>query len=66
MFFLPPYAWLESYGRHGSFGTNISGSLSFSPVPVVTMVDACAAPQGGSTCFDPVRGVGRREKNKFT
>ena len=32
VFFLPPYAWLESYGRHGSFGTNISGSLSFSPV----------------------------------
>ena len=32
VFFLPPYAWLKSYGRHGSFGTNISGSLSFSPV----------------------------------
>ena len=31
-FILPPYAWLESYGHHGSFGTNISGSLSFSPV----------------------------------
>ena len=32
MFFLPPYAWLESYGRHCSLGTNISGSLSFIPV----------------------------------
>ena len=32
VFFVPPYAWLESYGHHGSFGSNISGSLSFSPV----------------------------------
>ena len=32
VFFLPPYTWLESYGCHGLFGTNISGSLSFSPV----------------------------------
>ena len=32
VFCLPPYAWLESYGRHSSFGTKISGSLSFSPV----------------------------------
>ena len=42
--------------------SNVTALLS----GVVTMVDACAAPQGGSTCFDPVRGVGRREKNKFT
>ena len=32
VFFLPPYALLERYGRHGSFGTNIFGSLSFSTV----------------------------------
>ena len=32
VFFLPPYAWLVSYGRHCSFGTNISGSHKFSPV----------------------------------
>ena len=32
VFLLPPYAWLESYGPHGSFGTKISGSLIVSPV----------------------------------
>ena len=29
---LQPNAWLESYDRHGSFGTKISGSLTVSPV----------------------------------
>ena len=32
LFFLSPYAWLECHRRYCSFGTNISGSLSFSPV----------------------------------
>ena len=32
VFFLSPYAWLESYGCHRSLGTNISGSLNFIPV----------------------------------
>ena len=32
VFFLSSYEWLESYGCHGSFGTYISGTLSFSPV----------------------------------
>ena len=35
VFFLTPYAWLGSYGHHGSFDTNISRSLSFSLVLLV-------------------------------
>ena len=39
VFFLPPYGWLESYGHHGSFGTNISRSLSFNPL--LWVVSSC-------------------------
>ena len=35
VFCLQPYAWLESYGCHGSIGIRISGSLIFSPVLLV-------------------------------